>query len=296
MPPKEHQVSRNLTVADSLATEGDNAKDDLLTAVTKSLRSVDLGDAPAAAAAGDMIDMVDTAATVVRMLDGLDGLSTKPPSLYFDVEGENLSRHGSVSIVQLHVLPSNRTFLVDVHTLQDTAFSTPGENGRTLKEILECEGISKVFFDVRNDSDALYSHFNIRLAGVQDLQLMELATRTFSTRFINGLSKCIVRDAPLSSPELTAWKAVKDAGVSLFAPERGGSYGVFAERPLRDAIRLYCTQDVQILPHLWSHYNSKMTSLSTKRVREESDPRVAVSQTAGFEGKGPHMARAPRGW
>ncbi len=291
-------MSRNLTIAESFATEAANAKDHLLTAVTESLRNIDFDDVPAAAAAGagDMIDMVDTAATVAKMLDGLDGLPTEPPSLYFDVEGENLSRHGSVSILQLHVLPSNRTFLVDVHTLQDTAFSTPGENGRTLREILECDGIPKVFFDVRNDSDALHSHFNIRLAGVQDLQLMELVTRSFSTRFISGLAKCIERDAPLPSPQLTAWKAVKDAGVSLFAPERGGSYGVFAERPLCDAIRLYCAQDVQILPRLWSHYKSKMTSLSTERVREESNARVALSQSPDFNGRGRHMARCPTGW
>jgi hypothetical protein len=37
------------------------------------------------------------------------------------------------------------------------AFSTAGTNGQTLKTILESETIPKVFFDVRNDSDALYS-------------------------------------------------------------------------------------------------------------------------------------------
>ncbi len=89
---------------------------------------------------------------------------------------------------------------------------------------------------------------------------------------------------------------MKDAGVSLFAPERGGSYGVFAERPLCDAIRLYCAQDVQILPRLWSHYNAKMTPESTDRVREESNARVAESHTPDFNGKGKHMARAPLFW
>jgi exonuclease 3'-5' domain-containing protein 1 len=277
---------------DSVAAEADSARDDVVAAVTESLRSVNIDDAPAA----DMIDVVDTTAKLLKMLDTLDGLPTEPPSLYFDLEGENLSRHGSVSILQLHVLPRSRTYLVDVHTLQHTAFSTCGHNGRTLKEILECDGIPKVFFDVRNDSDALHSHFNIRLAGVQDLQLMELATRTFSKRCVNGLSRCIERDARLPATELITWKAVKDAGVKIFAPEYGGSYTVFAKRPLCDAIKLYCAQDVQILPRLWSQYNTQMTPAWTRKVHETSKERVALSQTAAFNGKGRHMALAPPGW
>jgi exonuclease 3'-5' domain-containing protein 1 len=272
--------------------EANNATDHLLATVTKSLGDVSVVDAGAA----DMIEMVDTAAAISKMLDGLDGVPTQPPSLYFDLEGENLSRHGSIAILQLYVLPSKHTYLVDVHTLQDAAFSTCGEKGRTLKEILECDGIPKVFFDVRNDSDALYSHFDISLAGVQDLQLMELATRTFSRRCVNGLAKCIERDVRLSAQESAAWKGVKDAGVKLFAPEHGGSYSVFAKRPLSDAIKLYCAQDVQILPRLWSHYSSRMSSAWTMKVHRASKERVALSQKADYNGKGRHMALAPPGW
>ncbi|KAH6627396.1 ribonuclease H-like domain-containing protein [Chaetomium tenue] len=276
----------------SIAAEADSARDDLVAAVTESLQSINFDDTPAA----DMIDMVDTTAKLSKMLDTLDGLPTEPPSLYFDLEGENLSRHGSVSILQLHVLPSSRTYLVDVHTLQHTAFSTCGGNGRTLRELLECDGIPKVFFDVRNDSDALYSHFNIRLARIQDLQLMELATRTFSKKYITGLSKCIERDACLPAAELITWKAVKDAGVKLFAPDYDGSYTVFAKRPLCDAIKLYYAQDAQILPRLWSQYNARMAPAWARKVHETSKERVTLSQTATFNGKGRHMALAPPGW
>ncbi|KAL2060851.1 hypothetical protein VTL71DRAFT_8903 [Oculimacula yallundae] len=43
----------------------------------------------------------------------------------------------------------------------------------TLKEILECPDITKIFFDVRNDADALFAHFGIHLRGTLDLQLLE---------------------------------------------------------------------------------------------------------------------------
>ena len=87
-------------------------------------------------------------------MDALDGQPTTPPSLYIDLEGINLSRNGSISILQVFVSSSRRTYLVDIHTLRNKAFSTPGTNGCTLKDILESDVIPKVFFDVRNDSDA----------------------------------------------------------------------------------------------------------------------------------------------
>lgn len=240
--------------------------------------------------------LVDTAKALSDMVGMLQGLPTEPPSLYVDLEGVNLSRFGTISILQLHVLPTKRTYLIDIHSLRDTAFSTSADNGWTLKKVLESDIIPKVFFDVRNDSDALHSHFGIRLAGVQDLQLMELATRTFSKRTVNGLSRCIERDADLSASERISWMKTKNVGVRLFAPEKGGSYEVFNERPLRTEIMLYCAQDVQILPRLWAYYDRKLNAGWRKKMLAASEDRVKLSQTATFNGKGRHMALAPSGW
>jgi exonuclease 3'-5' domain-containing protein 1 len=246
----------------------------------------------------DGIDMVDTESAVSSMLDGLEGLPTNPPSLYCDLEGVNLSRYGSISIFQLHVLPRNRTYLIDIYTLQNKAFSTPSKSGRTLKDVLECAATPKVFFDVRNDSDALHSHFGIALAGVQDLQLMELAARSssYSRRVVNGLARCIERDAPLSAAERRAWAAVKEAGLRLFAPERGGSYAVFNARPLPPAIRRYCAQDVLVLPRLWALYDRRMGAAWRARVLQASRERVAMSQAATYNPWGSDRALAPANW
>lgn len=240
--------------------------------------------------------MVDTTAVLSKIIGLLTGLPTEPPSLYVDLEGVNLSRHGSVSILQLYVLPSERTYLIDIHLLRDKAFSTRASSGCTLKEILESSTIPKVFFDVRNDSDALYSHFGISLAGIRDLQLMELATRGFSKRNVNGLSKCIERDAPLSQKERIDLMRVKEKGLRLFAPERGGTYEVFNERPLPEDVLIYCAQDVIILPRLYNHYGQKMTIAWKTKMLKASKERVELSQTATFNGKGRHMALAPAGW
>ncbi|OHE92934.1 hypothetical protein CORC01_11801 [Colletotrichum orchidophilum] len=240
--------------------------------------------------------LIDTTAALSKMVGNLEELPTDPPSLYIDLEGVNLSRHGTISILQLHVLPSKQTYLLDVHTLQGQCFSATSRNGRSFKDILESDTIPKVFFDVRNDSDALYHHFKIDLRGIQDLQLMEIATRTFSRRHVNGLSRCIERDASLSTLERIAWKRVKDKGVKLFAPERGGSYEVFNERPLSSDMIDYCAQDVQVLPLLWARYKSNITSTWWQRIQDASKERVKLSQSSTFVGKGQYMALSPSGW
>ncbi|SPO04166.1 uncharacterized protein DNG_06849 [Cephalotrichum gorgonifer] len=240
--------------------------------------------------------LVDTPEAVSALVDVLHGLPVRPPSLYIDIEGVNLSRQGTISILQVFVRPKSRTYLVDIHILGNKAFATPGANGGTLKQILESETIPKVFFDVRNDSDALYSHFHIRLSGIQDLQLMELATRTFRRSHVNGLAKCIARDAPMGDKELVDWEATKENGIKLFQPNLGGSYEVFNERPLSEEIRTYCVQDVQFLPRLWTYYDAKITPRWRQRVLEASKERVTLSQAPEYNGQGIHMALAPQGW
>ncbi|KAI1765029.1 ribonuclease H-like domain-containing protein [Hypoxylon sp. FL1150] len=239
---------------------------------------------------------IDTKEAVSSMLDTLEGLPTSPPSLYMDLEGVYLSRHGSISIFQLHVLPTSQTYLIDIRTLGADAFSTPGTQGYTLKDVLESETTPKVIFDVRNDSDALFSHFQVNLKGIQDLQLMELATSPVRKQYLRGLSKCIEWDLGLGRNKVAEWKRVKENGLRLFAPERGGSYEVFNARPLSEEIKLYCSQDVAYLPRLWAHYDRKLTPRFRHSVQSATKERVAMSQTAAYNGKGKHMALAPDIW
>jgi len=182
-----------------------NLDQDALTSLTAAFQSSALEDKAS-------VTFIDTCAGVAEMIGDLTHLPAKPPSLYIDLEGVNLSRHGTISILQIFVLPQRSTFLIDIYGLKDKAFSYPAPSGTTLRAILESPSIPKVFFDVRNDSDALFSHYQIELSGVQDLQLMELATRKFSKRCVNGLGKCIENDAGMTADERANWKAFKDKG------------------------------------------------------------------------------------
>jgi exonuclease 3'-5' domain-containing protein 1 len=162
--------------APASAEQEDMGNKQELEALTASLAGIGLHSLPESG-------LIDTTASLSILVDILYRQPTTPPSLFIDLEGVKLSRHGTISILQIFVRPTKRAYLVDVHTLQHLTFSTRAATGHTLKEILESDTIPKVFFDVRNDSDALYSLFQISLAGIQDLQLMELATRRFGRKY-----------------------------------------------------------------------------------------------------------------
>jgi len=183
--------------------------------------------------------------------------------------------------------------LIDIHTLGALAFTTPAPNAQTLQTILESAIIPKAFFDVRKDSDALYAHFNINLAGIVDIQLMELATRSFSKRHVNGLAKCMAQHVYMTTAERQTWVATKEKGKKLFAPELGGNYEVFNVRPMLREIKEYCAQDVRFLPQLWKYYNDKMSPMWAVKVEAATKDRVKKSQAATFIGQGRHMALGP---
>ncbi len=239
------------------------------------------------------ISIINTSIALVSFLNDLDIQPINPPSLYLDIEGVALSRHGSISIIQLFHLPQNHVFLIDVFVLQEVAFNTPNQSGTTLRSILESALVPKVLFDVRNDADALYAHFNISLQGVHDLQLLELATRSRAKDRVVGLGKCIRSDARLSTKVQKDWEAVKERGKALFSPEDGGSYEVFNIRPMLQDIIDYCAQDVVYLPILWNVYSQRIGKKWLKRVQQETVKRVLMSQAESYEPHGEHKVLSP---
>lgn len=207
------------------------------------------------------ITVVDTESVLQEFLTGIENCLVRqvvPPSLYFDLEGIRLGRTGTISIVSVFIQPLSQVYLIDVFTLGEKAFLITSNKKTSLKTILEDHSIPKVFFDVRNDSDAMFSHYGIRLQCVKDLQVMELAVRSGPRRYVTGLAKCIESHANLLMVELQRWKQTKILVGRLWDPTKGGSYQVFNQRPIRADIIRYCAQDVTILPTLWIAYHQKL--------------------------------------
>ena len=228
--------------------------------------------------------LVDTEPGILTLIGALRSPPKLSPCAYIDLEGVRLSRHGSISLVTIFVQSQNCVYLLDVHKLQSAAFNTAAADGTTLKSILQSSDIIKAFFDLRNDSDALYHHFGVRLSGVEDIQLMENAARpAFQRRYVNGLDRCITKDAPISPAEKQGWKAAKEKRLMLFHPNKGGSYDIFNERPINANIERYCVIDVQFLPLLRNLYWGRLDNAWKAKVIHETKKRVQDSQSPTYQ-------------
>ncbi|OBW66691.1 MAG: Uncharacterized protein AUREO_032420 [Aureobasidium pullulans] len=241
--------------------------------------------------------LIDSEEGVRHLIEEIESSSLQPPFLFMDLEGIYLGRLGSIAILQLLVPPSPIVRLLDVHVLQKSAFETKSSTGTTFKDILESDRYPKAFFDLRNDSDALYSHFGICLQSIIDIQLLEFGTRMVPGRFLKSLAKSIEEDSGINYYEVKEWQAGKEAGYMLFDPLKGGSYDVFNHRPLDEAIVDYCTRDVVLLPALLQAYARRLRGWENLAInlQLEAEKRVSLSQSATYNGKGQHMAQGPKG-
>jgi len=153
----------------------------------------------------------------------------------------------------------------------------------------------QIIYDVRSDADALYNLFQVDMKNTYDLQLLEVAARRASklrVKFISGLGKTI--EQYLAPP--AEWKRIKEEGTALFAPDRGGAYEIFEQRPLDPRILLYCAQDVSLLFDLEAILENRIRGSPERwhdRVVFASSQRVNESHSRFFSGRGPHRAIAP---
>ncbi|KAF8623861.1 hypothetical protein AX15_006178 [Amanita polypyramis BW_CC] len=222
---------------------------------------------------------------------------SRPNYLAVDIEGVNLCRRGRICIVQLQSSLSSVVWLVDVTILGAQAFEEADKEGRSLRSILQRPNIQKWFYDVRNDSDALYNLYGISLNNVYDLQLLELANRLSrgkNARFLASLEKTTEEYLNIGRD----WQDIKEQGIALFVPSRGGYYGILEKRPLDPRLVAYCEQDVSVMSSLAKALRSQMGMEGRNwelRVYAASMSRVALAWNPRYrgDGSGPRKAIAP---
>jgi exonuclease 3'-5' domain-containing protein 1 len=202
---------------------------------------------------------------------------SKSTALYLDIEGWNLCRHGTISVITILSHPSSQAQLIDVSALGDLAFSTTSEDGKSLRSILEDHSICKYIWDVRNDADALWFHYRVSLGGITDLQLLENASRSDDKTYVRGLDKCVQYDLKLGFMKTSRWLRTKDDIKKLMRND------IFSIRPMDPKIIEYCQNDVIYLPDLREIYLARIKPEWLTKAKEESEHRVVQAQSPEYD-------------
>lgn len=214
---------------------------------------------------------------------------SKSSALYLDIEGLNLSRHGTVAIITVLAHPSNEARLIDVSALGALAFSTESDNGKTLRSILEDRTICKYIWDVRNDANALWFHYGVRLCGIVDVQLLENASRSDDKTYLRGLNKCVQYDLSLGFMKMTRWLRTKEDVQKLMGTD------VFSIRPMDPKTIEYCQNDVVHLPALRDLYMARIKPEWLTKAKEESEHRVTQAKSPQYDPQSTGKALGPWG-
>lgn len=93
--------------------------------------------------------LVDTKPELQALLQHIADCTKAEPKrpLFMGLEGVDLSRFGSIAIMQVLVPPKPRVYLADVHVLGQQAFDVSIQEQISLKSILRSANVFKVFFD-----------------------------------------------------------------------------------------------------------------------------------------------------
>lgn len=207
--------------------------------------------------------LVDDVTAARRACDAL----TRCPRVAVDIEGIDLCRAGAVCLLQA-ATPEMTTYVFDICALGRAAFDRGG-----LKELLENKTTEKIVYDGRADADALFHQFGVDLAKGRYCDVQYLYCQRHCDAgdpFLRGLGAAMSSAYWLSAGERVRLERVKVAGKRLFAPEAGGSYEVWRQRPLSEALLAYAAADVVHLHEMaarWQPAGSDVNAVAARRMR-----------------------------
>ncbi|KAI2616697.1 ribonuclease H-like domain-containing protein [Hypomontagnella submonticulosa] len=229
--------------------------------------------------------LISSTAELETFISGISSSNT----LYLDLEGNNLSRHGTISLITILLHPQKVVKVIDVISLGESCFTTTSKDGKSLKSIFEDPQIPKCLWDVRNDADALWAHYHVGLSGVVDIQLLENASRPSERTYLYGLEKAIQSDLRLAAIDFYRWTSSKKEIRSLM------SRNVFGVRPVEAKTLKYCANDVIYLPGLRAVYLKRIDRDWLAKAKEESSRRVEEAHSPTYQPQSATKALGPWG-
>jgi hypothetical protein len=223
------------------------------------------------------VNLIDSFGCLMKLLLHLEEICGDNAALAVDFEGVKLNRHGALCLVQMTCHDDPRlVYVLDVHVLGERTFTMQTPSGTSLKGLLEQQNIRKVWFDPRNDVDALYHQFGIMPKGIFDLQLAEVGDRRnrgLNVHFVQGLYKCLTQCPSLEAKQKVFAERINTMGKSLFEPLCGGDYSIFQRRPLHPVLLVYSAHDSRYMLVLYEMYVQAIGQQWVSRVLHAGDQR-----------------------
>lgn len=222
--------------------------------------------------------LVNTFGSLLRLLYMVEVVVIRNEGVIaVDFEGMKLCRDGHLCIMQM-TCSSDPTlvYVIDVYDLGQRCFEVRTPKGTSLKSMLEDPDLRKVWFDPRNDVDALYHQFGVLPRGIFDLQMAEVAERRgrgLNCRYVSGLQKCLLQSPNLQERQKSFATSLDKAAKRLFEPSCGGKYEVFRERPIDPCILLYAAHDARHMLMLHDQYTRTIDDRWLEKVLCASDER-----------------------
>jgi exonuclease 3'-5' domain-containing protein 1 len=205
-------------------------------------------------------------------------------SIAVDLEGVNLSRAGTISLIQIAPAEEKEVYLFDITTLKERVFFAG------LFRLLTEKTVQKVFFDVRGDCDALFHQYHFVPSPIVDCQIaMMCAPRRRESTYVTGLKKAFKFSKALSLETKDNLELIKEDGLRYFAPECGGTREAWDQRPLSRELLVYASVDVWYLNIIYHEYfrESRLSLAELQKLTKNRIMRVVCSEQ---ELKGPQMA------
>lgn len=211
------------------------------------------------------IQLIDTLGSLLHLLRTVENCKVK--IIAVDFEGMKLCRHGALCLVQVCLQDEpHMVYVIDVYQLGRRCFSVATQRGTSFKTLIEDDSYTKVWFDPRNDVDALYHQFGVFPRGIFDLQLAEVADRRargLNVQYVQGLGKVLWNCHKLTLEQKRFADRINLLGKNLFEPQNGGNYEIFQSRPLNPVILVYAAHDAR---HMLTLYDTLVTNLANSEI------------------------------
>ncbi|XP_052777939.1 piRNA biogenesis protein EXD1-like [Mya arenaria] len=210
-----------------------------------------------------MYELVDQEEEWKRCLDEMRQAVSKENIIALDCEGDNLSRKGKMQL--LSIATRDYAYALDIQKLKLLPFVSG------LKEVLEDKNVMKLMFDCREDADALFNQFHVKLDGVLDIQLLEIMKRSqFEGNAINRKRG----DHAIHAIRLDSlFDCIKEFGKSdemIKQKKEGmGRKNEWANRPLTVEQMKYAKTDVLSLFCLFDHFKPVDEEMSRLKIASQ---------------------------